>query len=32
VAHIRGFDDVVFWTGAQIFDWYKAERSRLGLT
>jgi peptidoglycan/xylan/chitin deacetylase (PgdA/CDA1 family) len=31
VQHIRGFSDVVFWTGTQIFDWYQAERSRLGL-
>jgi peptidoglycan/xylan/chitin deacetylase (PgdA/CDA1 family) len=31
VQHIRGFSDVVFWTGTQIFDWYKAECSRLGL-
>jgi allantoinase len=30
VEHIRGFNDVVFWTGGQISDWYKAERSRLG--
>jgi peptidoglycan/xylan/chitin deacetylase (PgdA/CDA1 family) len=31
VQHIRGASDVVFWTGAQILDWYKAERLRLGL-
>jgi peptidoglycan/xylan/chitin deacetylase (PgdA/CDA1 family) len=31
VEHIRGASDVVFWTGAQILDWYKAERARLGL-
>jgi len=30
VEHIRSFSDVVFWTGGQICDWYKAERSRLG--
>jgi peptidoglycan/xylan/chitin deacetylase (PgdA/CDA1 family) len=31
VEHICGASDVVFWTGAQILDWYKAERARLGL-
>jgi len=31
VAHMRGASDVVFWTGEQILDWYKAERSRLRL-
>jgi peptidoglycan/xylan/chitin deacetylase (PgdA/CDA1 family) len=31
VEHIRGYSDVVFWTGGQILDWYKAERLRLGL-
>ncbi len=31
VEHIRGSGDAVFWTGGQILDWYKGERSRLGL-
>ena len=26
VAHIRARDDVVFWTGGQIHDWYLGER------
>ena len=26
LAHIRGHDDVVFWTGEQILDWYLQER------
>ena len=31
IAHIHGAGAVQFWTGEQILDWYKAERSRLGL-
>ncbi len=27
---IAGFDDVVFWTGAQILDWYNGQRAELG--
>jgi len=31
IAHIHGAGAVQFWTGEQILNWYKAERSRLGL-
>ena len=27
---ISGHDDVLFWTGEQILDWYQAERPRVG--
>jgi hypothetical protein len=25
LAHIREHDDVLFWTGSQILDWYLAQ-------
>jgi allantoinase len=31
VEHIRRSSGMLFWTGGQICDWYKAERLRLGL-
>ena len=31
IEHIHGAGAVLFWTGEQILDWYKAERSRLGM-
>ena len=31
IEHIHGSGAVVFWTGEQILDWYKAERLRLGM-
>jgi hypothetical protein len=27
LAHIRGHNDVVFWTGERILDWYLGQRS-----
>jgi hypothetical protein len=30
IEHIKGSGSALFWTGAQIVDWYKAERARLG--
>jgi len=31
IEHIKGSSSSLFWTGAQIFHWYQAERARLGL-
>ncbi len=31
IEHISSCDDVAFWTGAQIVDWYRAEQARLAL-
>jgi len=31
IEHIKGSGCALFWTGAQIFAWYEAERARLGL-
>jgi len=31
IEHIKGSGCALFWTGAQILAWYKAERARLGL-
>ena len=31
IEHIKGSGCALFWTGAQILTWYKAERARLGL-
>ena len=27
LAHIRAHRDVLFWTGEQILDWYRAQRA-----
>jgi allantoinase len=31
IKHIHGSDGVLFWTGEQILDWFRAEHVRLGM-